>query len=274
MTSPSEADVRAMVARLRETIGQPLSWMAATMLESLLTQHYSLGAEFDQLIGVMVTRDAELAALREQVAKLEIDLREMTAAKWFSYGQATDLANELAIAQSQVARQGEPVVFRWRFKDETTASSWVYQEAHRPKPPSAIDVDLEYLYAAPQVARQIPRKPTTKDQNMTKDELKTAVFESLGAASVCWEKMSGTGVFESTRCTEIGNALWAKIESALDAAPIDDQVARDKQDAATRAMTALQEIVDAYDIPTHSTDMREAIEAARTVLFQAQAKAG
>lgn len=34
-----------------------------------------------------------------------------------------------------------------------------------------------------------------------------AVFRALGAASTCWEDMSGTGVFDSTRAKEIGEDL-------------------------------------------------------------------
>lgn len=37
--------------------------------------------------------------------------------------------------------------------------------------------------------------------------LETAVFEALGAASVCWENMSGTGVFQSDRAKQIGEEL-------------------------------------------------------------------
>lgn len=38
-------------------------------------------------------------------------------------------------------------------------------------------------------------------------DIETAVFEALGAASVCWESMEGTGVFNSTRCKQIGDEL-------------------------------------------------------------------
>lgn len=41
--------------------------------------------------------------------------------------------------------------------------------------------------------------------------LETAVFQALGAASVCWDSMDGTGVFQSERAKEIGDALIAKI---------------------------------------------------------------
>jgi hypothetical protein len=41
--------------------------------------------------------------------------------------------------------------------------------------------------------------------------LESAVFQALGAASVCWENMSGTGVFQSERAKAIGDALLAEI---------------------------------------------------------------
>lgn len=39
------------------------------------------------------------------------------------------------------------------------------------------------------------------------DSVESAVFQALGAASVCWEDISGTGIFDSTRAKEIGEAL-------------------------------------------------------------------
>lgn len=39
------------------------------------------------------------------------------------------------------------------------------------------------------------------------DQLNRLVFEALGAASTCWENLSGTGVFQETRCKEIGEIL-------------------------------------------------------------------
>ena len=38
-----------------------------------------------------------------------------------------------------------------------------------------------------------------------------AVFQALGAASVCWEDMSGTGVFQSERAKQIGDTLLAHV---------------------------------------------------------------
>lgn len=41
--------------------------------------------------------------------------------------------------------------------------------------------------------------------------VEAAVFQAIGAASVCWERMSGTGLFDDARATAIGRALLAKI---------------------------------------------------------------
>lgn len=38
-----------------------------------------------------------------------------------------------------------------------------------------------------------------------------AVFQAIGAASVCWEHLEGTGIFDSTRAKAIGDALLAKL---------------------------------------------------------------
>lgn len=42
--------------------------------------------------------------------------------------------------------------------------------------------------------------------------LETAVFLAIGAASACWENLSGAGVFDSTRAEEIGRALLAFVQ--------------------------------------------------------------
>lgn len=42
-----------------------------------------------------------------------------------------------------------------------------------------------------------------------------AIFQALGAASMCWESMDGTGVFQSDRAKEIGDALVAKIREDM-----------------------------------------------------------
>lgn len=43
------------------------------------------------------------------------------------------------------------------------------------------------------------------------NDLESYVYQALGAASVCWESMDGTGVFNSDRALEIGKSLISKI---------------------------------------------------------------
>lgn len=42
--------------------------------------------------------------------------------------------------------------------------------------------------------------------------LEAAVFQALGRASVCWESMDGTGVFDATTAKEVGDKLVAFIQ--------------------------------------------------------------
>lgn len=48
-------------------------------------------------------------------------------------------------------------------------------------------------------------------------DIESAVFQALGAASVCWENMSGTGVFNSDRAKLIGDTLVMEISDQLEA---------------------------------------------------------
>lgn len=41
----------------------------------------------------------------------------------------------------------------------------------------------------------------------TSTEIETAVFQAIGAASVCWEDVDRAGVFDSTRAEQIGKEL-------------------------------------------------------------------
>lgn len=43
-----------------------------------------------------------------------------------------------------------------------------------------------------------------------------AVFQALGAASVCWEQIEKAGVFESTRAKAIGDALISRLSELFD----------------------------------------------------------
>lgn len=38
-------------------------------------------------------------------------------------------------------------------------------------------------------------------------KLETVIFQGLGAASICWQSMEKTGVFDSTLAKEIGDYL-------------------------------------------------------------------
>ncbi len=37
--------------------------------------------------------------------------------------------------------------------------------------------------------------------------MESAIFQALGAASVCWESLENTGIFDSTRARQIGDEL-------------------------------------------------------------------
>lgn len=41
--------------------------------------------------------------------------------------------------------------------------------------------------------------------------LTSAVYQAIGAASVCWENPGGAGVFDSDRAAEIAEALLTEI---------------------------------------------------------------
>src|SRR5438045_7518243 len=59
-----------------------------------------------------------------------------------------------------------------------------------------------------------PNKPPEKILNLqVSTPIEQAVFEALGAASACWENLEGAGVFESTRCKQIGEELVEYINS-------------------------------------------------------------
>ena len=49
--------------------------------------------------------------------------------------------------------------------------------------------------------------------------IEEAVFQALGAASACWETLGNAGVFDSTRCKQIGDELLARIGVEKAAAP-------------------------------------------------------
>jgi hypothetical protein len=58
--------------------------------------------------------------------------------------------------------------------------------------------------------------------------LETAVYQAIGAATTCWENLSGTGVFDSQRADAIGQALLDAIRE-LTAPAGEDAAARDRR---------------------------------------------
>lgn len=45
------------------------------------------------------------------------------------------------------------------------------------------------------------------------DTIEAAVYQALGAASVCWDSMEGTGVFHSDEAKAIAEELLARIRA-------------------------------------------------------------
>lgn len=52
------------------------------------------------------------------------------------------------------------------------------------------------------------------DMDFKTKSLETAVYEAIGAASVCWENMSGTGIFQEDRARDIAEQLLHRIMQA------------------------------------------------------------
>ena len=48
------------------------------------------------------------------------------------------------------------------------------------------------------------------------EDVRTHVFEALGAASTCWESMEGTGVFDDARAKQTGDDLVAYLREQFD----------------------------------------------------------
>ena len=66
-------------------------------------------------------------------------------------------------------------------------------------------------------------EPWTPDYGSEGPTIEGAVFQALGSASVCWENMSGTGVFQSEEAKRIGDGLLAIIAEHVAAARADEQ---------------------------------------------------
>jgi len=45
------------------------------------------------------------------------------------------------------------------------------------------------------------------------EDVRAAVFQTIGAASVCWQSPEGAGVFDSTRAAALGEGLLAWLDT-------------------------------------------------------------
>src|ERR1039457_4330738 len=57
--------------------------------------------------------------------------------------------------------------------------------------------------------------------------VREAVFQALGTASMCWEKVEGAGVFQSDQAAEIGDQLLATIQRLTGTSPAQVTVSLD-----------------------------------------------
>lgn len=78
------------------------------------------------------------------------------------------------------------------------------------------------------------------------ERLRSLIFQSLGEASVCWESMSGTGVFDSDRARNIGERLCAEF-----GLPVEDNESDTEQLAnlLTNIAGTIADIRIKYNIP-------------------------
>lgn len=45
------------------------------------------------------------------------------------------------------------------------------------------------------------------------EDLPAAVFQAIGVGSICWENLSGAGIFDSNKAREVGEELLERIEA-------------------------------------------------------------
>lgn len=51
------------------------------------------------------------------------------------------------------------------------------------------------------------------------EDITQVVFQAVGAGSVCWENMSGTGIFQDDQARNVGDDAVARIHEILAASP-------------------------------------------------------
>lgn len=72
-------------------------------------------------------------------------------------------------------------------------------------------------------------------------DLEEAVYAALGAASVCWESMAGTGVFQSDEASAIGEELVRFVQQEIQV--VTDRVMLDLHQRLERAAQELHTLI-------------------------------
>jgi hypothetical protein len=122
--------------------------------------------------------------------------------------------------------KGEHRVMVTTYNDAQGVNPWAWADArtlrdalstHLDEIPATIDEPLADWERELLMATEEPT-PWEPDLHESSDPVETAVYQALGAASVCWESMSGTGIFNDRQARAIGEGLMDIIRGAQDAA--------------------------------------------------------
>lgn len=87
-----------------------------------------------------------------------------------------------------------------------SAGDWIIRDVRGELYPCKPDV-FEATYDSAE------EKPERIFDWTTDTDIETAVFEALGAASVCWGNLEGAGIFDSTRAKQIADELIEYFQS-------------------------------------------------------------
>lgn len=78
-----------------------------------------------------------------------------------------------------------------------------------------LDAYEEALDLAIYLRGEIEQRNGLADLFSEHGDLRVAIFEALGEATVCWENPAGAGTFDSDQAREIGERLVALLKGAL-----------------------------------------------------------
>lgn len=87
------------------------------------------------------------------------------------------------------------------------------------------------------------------------EQLATKVYESIGAATTCWENLEGTGVFDDARAKKIGDELLAYINDTTTVRQTEPLLGLATTDQLIRELAARSHIakIDGQDWPSYRT---------------------